>query len=170
MYVHPNHRPIITIARLLTINNVLYINSSNEPPNQSYYERTVAPGVAKIPQTTSAQRWHERLGHSGQKVLKQTAQNSLGLEELDLSKLSICEICHLNKAQRFISREPRPTPGKPLDEISVDTVGKLPTSLNGYQYAVIITDAKTRMRWALTTCTKDEIAPCLVKWIETQQH
>ncbi|KAI0992595.1 hypothetical protein K3495_g15590, partial [Podosphaera aphanis] len=81
-----------------------------------------------------------------------------------------CETCHLSKAQRYVSREPRPVPLDPLDEVFVDTVGKLTTAINGHQYAVIITDAKTRMRWAITTSTKDQIAPQLVKWIENQSH
>ncbi|KAI0991661.1 hypothetical protein K3495_g16526 [Podosphaera aphanis] len=38
------------------------------------------------------------------------------------------------------------------------------------QYATIITDAKTRVRWVLTTTTKDQIAPSLVKWVQSMHH
>ena len=85
----------------------------------------MAPGVARIPRVTSAQMWHQRLGHVGLEILKKTAQCSTGLEGIDLSDLSTCETCHLSKAQRFVSREPRPTPGEPLDEIFVDTMPEL---------------------------------------------
>ncbi|KAI0993339.1 hypothetical protein K3495_g14845 [Podosphaera aphanis] len=92
------------------------------------------------------------------------------MEGLDTSELTLCETCHLSKAQRYVSREPRPTPFEPLDEVFIDTVGKLTTACNRHQYAVIITDAKSRMRWAITTNTKDQIAPQLVKWVEHQYH
>ena len=129
-----------------------------------------APGFARIPLTTSAHRWHQRFGHIGQKILKKTAQLTRGLEGIDLSQLTTCETCHLSKAQRFVSREPRPVPYAPLDEIFVDTVGKITAAVNGHQYVVIITDAKTRMRWALTIQSKDQIASSLIQWIEFQNH
>lgn len=77
---------------------------------------------------------------------------------INYSELTTWETCHLSKAQRFVSREPRPTPGEPLDEVFLDTVGKLTEAFNGHQHAVILTDAKTRMRWAITTSTKYEIS------------
>lgn len=165
IYISGPDRPI---ARLRDREGVLFIQelSGNESNNLPI----AAPGVARIPNTSSAQRWHERLGHVGQKILKETAQHSIGLEGIELSDLTTCETCHLSKAQRFVSREPRPIPCEPLDEVFVDTVGKLTAALNGVQYAVILTDAKTRMRWILTTKTKDEIAELLVKWIEHQNH
>ncbi|KAI1000335.1 hypothetical protein K3495_g7860 [Podosphaera aphanis] len=64
--------------------------------------------------------------------------------------------------------EPRPTPGEPLDEVFIDTVGKLTAALNGHQYAVILTDTKTRMRWVITTQSKDVIVQELLKWVQLQ--
>lgn len=119
---------------------------------------------------TSAQRWHQRLGHPGQTILKNTAKVSKGLEGINLSELTTCETCHLSKAQRFVSREPRSIPNEHLDEVRIDTVGKISTAITGDQYMVIITDSKTRMRWAIMSPTKDQIAPLLVQWIETIQH
>ncbi|KAI0994525.1 hypothetical protein K3495_g13658 [Podosphaera aphanis] len=92
------------------------------------------------------------------------------MEGLDTVELTTCETRHLSKAERYVSREPRPTPFELLDEVFIDTVGKLTTACNGHQYAVIITDAKTRMRWAISIRTKDKIAPQLVKWVEHQYH
>ncbi|KAI0992889.1 hypothetical protein K3495_g15295, partial [Podosphaera aphanis] len=158
--------PDVPISRLLCKNDVYYIY-----PLEADTPRVnpiIAPGVARIPVTTSAQRWHQRLGHIGQGILKKTAQYAKGMEGIDMSELSTCETCHLSKAQRFVSREPRPTPHSPLDEIFVDTVGKIAPAINGHQYAVIITDAKTRMRWAITTTSKDKIASLLIQWIEFQ--
>ncbi|KAI1000090.1 hypothetical protein K3495_g8103 [Podosphaera aphanis] len=129
-----------------------------------------APGVARIPLISSAQRWHQRLGYIGQNILKKTAQHTKGLQGINLSQLTIYETCHLSKAQRFVSREPRPVPYSPLDEIFIDTVGKITAATNGHQYVVIITDSKTRMRWAITTQTKVQIAPLLLQLINFQHH
>ncbi|KAI1004334.1 hypothetical protein K3495_g3876 [Podosphaera aphanis] len=67
------------IASLVRRNDVYYIESlsshfTNQPPAP-----IMAPGVARKPKTSSAQRWHQRLGHTGQKILKKTAQCSKGL-------------------------------------------------------------------------------------------
>ncbi|KAI0994124.1 hypothetical protein K3495_g14059 [Podosphaera aphanis] len=115
--------PDIPVAKLVSIEGVLFIQPLDRFPRHKEGQSIVAPGVARIPRATNAQRWHQRLGHVGQEILKKTAQCSLGLEGIDLSDLSTCETCHLSKAQRFVSREPRPTPGEPLDEVFVDTVG-----------------------------------------------
>lgn len=72
------------------------------------------------------------------------------------------------KAQRYISREPRPTPGDPLDEIFIDTIEKWTESVNSLHYAVIITDARKRMRWIWNTKKKDEITSKLIKWVDLQ--
>ena len=160
----------ILIAKLVPIEGVLFIEPLDSKTRHTANSNIAAPGVARIPKVTSAQRWHQRLGHVGQEILKKTAVCSLGLEGMDISDLGICETCHLSKAQRFVSREPRPIPGQPLDEIFIDTVGKLPESLNGLQYAVILTDAKTRMRWVLMTKGKDEITSQLLQWIDFQYN
>lgn len=120
-----NGQPDKPVARLISRNDDLYIHpldpcSLTEKPNA-----VAAPGVARVPKTSSAQRWHQRLGHTGQKILKKTADCSLGLEGIDMSDLSTCETCHLSKAQRFVSREPRPTPNKPIDKVFIDTVRKV---------------------------------------------
>lgn len=130
----------------------------------------MAPGVARVPRTSCTDRWHQRLGHPGQTILKKTAECSFGLEGIDISDLSTCETCHLSKAQRFVSREQRPIPNDPLDEVFVDTVGKVTSSINGHQYILILTDAKTRMRWALPTESKDNIASLLVQWVKDQEN
>ena len=165
-----NHGPDIPIAKLKDIEGVLFIQPYDLRYDDVKTQPIIAPGVARLPTVINAQRWHQRLGHVGQRILKETAQCSIGLEGIDLSELSTCETCHLSKAQRYVSRDKRPTPGEPLDEIFVDTVGKLTTALNGAQYAVILTDAKTRMRWVIITKGKDEIADQLVNWVEYQTH
>ncbi|KAI0994328.1 hypothetical protein K3495_g13855 [Podosphaera aphanis] len=121
-------QPDIPIATLVRTNDVYYIEPLKK--DSSKLVPIAASGVARIPKTTSAQRWHQRLGHIGQKILKKTAECSKGMEGIDTSELTVCETCHLSKAQRYVSREPRPTPADPLDEVFIDTVGKLTTAIN----------------------------------------
>ncbi|KAI0997539.1 hypothetical protein K3495_g10647 [Podosphaera aphanis] len=166
---HVNGSPDQPTARLALINDVYYIRPLLK--HQHDLSRTIAaPGIARIPTTSSAQRWHQRLGHISQHILKKTITHSVGLEGVETAELNTCETCHFSKAQRYVSREPRAIPNEPLDEIFVDTVEKLVTSIDQKQYAVIITDAKTRMRWVLTTNTKDQIADTLVQWIKAMHH
>lgn len=163
-----NGKPDEPIARLSLYNDVYYIR----PLYTAELNNTnnAALGVARIPTTESIQRWHQRLGHIGQPILKRTKDLSLGLEGIDTSELKTCETCHLSKAQRFVSREPRPMPKHPLDEVFIVTVGKLVPSTDSLQYATIITGAKTRMRWVLTTTTKDQITLTLVNWVQSMHH
>lgn len=164
-----NGHPDEPVARLNLQNDVYFIHPLHH--NESTTHKTIAaPGVAKVPTTNSAQRWHQRLGHIAQKILKSSINHSIGLEGVDISNLNTCETCHLSKAQRFVSREPRPIPNDPLDEVFVDTIGKLVPSTDDKQYAIVITDAKTRMRWVLTTKTKDQIATTLVQWVQAMHH
>lgn len=160
----------IPIAKLVNIDNVLYIEPLEAINNTTSLQAITAIAVSRLPKTTNAQRWHQRLGHLGQKILKKTAQHSTGLEGINFNGLTTCETCHLSKAQRYVSREPKLMPSGPLDEIFIDTVGKVIKAINGHQYAVILTDAKTRMRWAITTHTKDQIAQSLVDWIKLQHN
>ncbi|POS85479.1 hypothetical protein EPUL_002299 [Erysiphe pulchra] len=157
-----------TGAKLIQKNDAYYVAPITSSTSKT--QIVEAPGVARLPITISAQRWHERLGHTGQTILKRTAQTSKGLEGIELSDLITYETCHLSKVQRFVSREPRPTPNQPLDEIHINTVGKVPAALNGHQYVVVITDAMTRMRWCITTGTKDQITPQLIQLVKTQEH
>lgn len=112
-----------------------------------------APAVASTKATT--QRWHERLGHIGTKILTATRLKTVGLEGLDTSTLDHCDICHISKAQRVVSRDHRRTPNQPLDELHIDTVGPVdPPDLFGNRYIFFITDGRTRTRWPIMTPRK----------------
>ncbi|KAI0991411.1 hypothetical protein K3495_g16776 [Podosphaera aphanis] len=76
----------IPIARLIRKNDVYYIHPLIHPSNTSHI---AAPGIARVPKSTNAQRWHQRLGHTGQKILKKTAQCSKGMEGLDIGEFVV---------------------------------------------------------------------------------
>lgn len=128
------------------------------------------PAVAKLQKCSTANRWHQRLGHVGPLILSKTKDFAKGLGGLDTSELSHCEACHLSKAQRTITREKRPTPLQALDEVFIDMVGPLEPSIFKQRYAVIITDATTRMRWWFGAVKKDEIPTKLADWVAAMKN
>ena len=112
-----------------------------------------APAVARPKADT--ERWHQRLGHVGSQILSATKAKALGLETIDTSTLDHCEVCKLSKSQRVVSRRHRAAPGQPLDEIHVDTIGPItPTDIHENQYIYLLTDARTRYRWAIMASDK----------------
>lgn len=104
-----------------------------------------APGVAHVLYVSNISMapvsWINRKNIFWRKI----AKYSLGSERIDYSDLTTYETCHLRKAQNFFSREPRPIPSGSLDEVFIDTMGKLDSAFNGHQYAVLLTDAKMFM-------------------------
>ncbi|POS84721.1 hypothetical protein EPUL_002814 [Erysiphe pulchra] len=128
-----NGSPRKPVAELKSVEGVL-VNQPCSSIQDIELPHTVAPGLARIPHTSS------------QKLLEEIMRNAIDLEGIDLSELATYETCHLSKAQRNISIESRPTTNESLDEIFVDTVSKIIATLNGVQFAVKLTDAKSRMR------------------------
>lgn len=137
-----------TIGRVIHCNDLLIldVDSGGAPASAAFH---LMPSV-------TANRWHQRLGHAGNSIISKTSKAVIGLEGFDSGHLSTCETCKLSKAQRKVSREPRPTPLEPLDEVHVDTVGPVTPNLNGSTYITILTCARTRMRWARESSTKDQ--------------
>ncbi|KAI1000027.1 hypothetical protein K3495_g8174 [Podosphaera aphanis] len=52
------------VARLLRKNDVYCTHSLDCDAQNRAFSTVAAPGVARIPLTSSAQRWDQRLGHS----------------------------------------------------------------------------------------------------------
>ncbi|KAI0996110.1 hypothetical protein K3495_g12072 [Podosphaera aphanis] len=82
---HTNGKSDEPIARLSLHNDVYYIRPLYTGKLNTTI--TAAPGVARIPTTDSTQRWHQRLRHIGQQILKRTKDLTLGLEGIDTSEL-----------------------------------------------------------------------------------
>ena len=136
----------ITVAHVTTINDVDVLKGVYplRPPSGAQKTVIVAPAVANT-QKADTQRWHQRLGHTGNKILSSTKSLSKGMESVDTSTLAHCEACKLSKSQRVVSREPRDTPDSAFDELHADTMGPitLPDE-HGAKYLLVVTDAKTR--------------------------
>jgi hypothetical protein len=162
------------IARLVPIHDVLIIrpliNEAHKAQPDSAPLTITAPAVTRLSATTDAQRWHQRLGHVGAKILSKTKALSRGLENVDTTELALCRTCHLSKAQRTVSRDPRPLPSSPLDEVFIDVVGPVEYSVQANRWATVVTDAKTRYRWAFGAPDKSSISIQISQLIRQQQH
>ncbi|KJX96368.1 hypothetical protein TI39_contig644g00003 [Zymoseptoria brevis] len=85
-------------------------------------------------------RWHQRLGHVGNKILSATKAQVQGLEQIDTSTLE-----HY--------------------EVHIDIVGPIfPLDIFGCKYILMITDAKSRRRWAIFCKLKSQAAQIIKKW------
>lgn len=82
-------------------------------------------------------------GHCGQKRLIAKIKSEYKWKNMarEISRfVKACQDCQLNKSH-IHTREPltiTPTPQKPFDLIIMDTIGPLPTSDNGYKYALTV--------------------------------
>lgn len=83
-------------AYLETIGHVLYMEPLNIKEKSGVVNKIAVPVVARIPQISSAHRWHQRLVHTGQQTLKKTAETSYGREGINYFDIITCETCHLH--------------------------------------------------------------------------
>jgi hypothetical protein len=109
---------------------------------------TAKPSSTLAPsRKVSLQELHQMFGHADVAVLKQLVNNTTGLQLTHTDSFS-CEVCHLNKAQKNISRRSPNRSPHFLHRVHVDIVGPVkPRGLNGEQYWIIYTDDYSRYRW-----------------------
>jgi transposase InsO family protein len=133
-----------------------------------------APAISNDSVRGLTELWHQRLGHVGSTIIAKTMQLATGLEGVDTSTLDHCRACKLSMAHRMISRERRTPTSAPLDEIHIDTIGPIhPMSLTGCQYILLLTDARTRYRWAFPMAHKRDATTVVRSFIQqmiTQHH
>lgn len=149
-----------SVYSVLAFKNAKAIHASSPPQ----YIRLAAPATAK-PQADTM-KWHQRLGHVGSKILSLTKAKLSGLELIDTAELGHCEPCKLARSQRIVSRIHRQRPNHALDEVHIDLVGSItPPDLYGNQWILMITDARTRYRWAIPMKRKEDTSETLKSWL-----
>lgn len=58
------------VAQLKAIDHVLYIKPLKSRNATKISSNIAAPSLARVPQVSNVNRWHQRLGHSSQQILK----------------------------------------------------------------------------------------------------
>ena len=110
--------------------------------------------------------WHYRLSHTDPTAIQKSIPYTKGMESLrdQAPDKRPCTDCMIGKAQR----NPRPKEitklFAPMEQVHWDLVTSTTTSLEGYNYALVIVDRGTRFKWSYGLKTKDETFACLRKW------
>ena len=158
------------IGKIQSTHNVLILQGAtiNLPKGSSAagaaVDRDMSCPAFAMPKADTT-RWHQRLGHVGNKILSATKALVPGLEQIDTSMLKHCEPCKLARSQRVVSRTPRPAPQSSLDEVHMDVVGPIhPPDIFGCKYILMITDAKSRRRWAICCKLKSHVPQLVKQW------
>ena len=133
-----------------------------------FYVETIPISETKYKTMSGYGLWHKRLSHAPIQSIKATIAHSKGLQDLEGIRMEHdlnCTACMVGKAQL------QPYPGskehakRPLERVYMDIMTSSITSIEGYDYALIITDDASMYRWAYGLKTKDEANAMVRKWI-----
>jgi hypothetical protein len=111
--------------------------------------------------------WHQRLGHSSNRNIRDSIRWNTGLE--DLKRLTYeehvkCPSCMIGKATLEDFPKARQVKAKPLHQINVDSFSSSVASIEGYNHAVVFLDKCTGYRWIYGMKTKDQMINVVKRW------
>lgn len=120
--------------------------------------------------------WHRRLGHLGPKNVLRTAATTTGVAILASSakkKLLISPTlirykpCVIAKSLRTQSKKPQVRALHAFDRIHIDVIGPIkPKGIDGLEWAIMMTDDKTRARWVYPLQKKGDAHQAIVNFCE----
>ena len=116
-----------------------------------FFIETVPITESKYLTMSGYKLWHRRLGHSTHQTIKDTIPHVKGLHELEKIRMEPhvdCPACMVGKAKLQPYPKTKDHAKRPLERVYVDLVSASVKSIEGYEYALIITDDATMYRWA----------------------
>ena len=120
-------------------------------------------------QEASLEAWHRRLGHLGYDNVRRLEGMVSGMVVCDQAETpqGVCEACVKGGQHRNVSRVKMTPTAAPLDLVHVDLGGswKMPRSVGGARYWLVLTDDFSRYRWVFTIHTKSEAHPRLQEFL-----
>lgn len=109
-------------------------------------------------------------GHCGQKRLLKKLRSSYRWKNMSRDVANFIKKCHECQTNKIKVKRPEPlvitpTPQKPFDIVCIDTIGKLPRSTEGHEYAVTIQCELTKYIVIIPICNKlaTTVADSIVK-------
>jgi hypothetical protein len=132
------------------------------------YVETIQISKTKYKTISGYGLWHKGLSNASIQSVKATIAHSKGLQDLEgiLMEHDLnCIACMIGKVQL------QPYPGskehvkRPLERVYMDIMTSLITSVERYNYALIIIDDASMYRWAYWLRTKNEANSMVQKWI-----
>lgn len=137
------------------------------------YLLNIKPTISKILLTRSKRtinEWHEALGHINPQQIEHVIKDNMVAEANIVQQQAPerCCVCPMGKA----TNSAHPTTTRELakevgDIIHMDLIGRLPTSLGGNEYALILTDEASNYRTIYAIKTKDQVVEKLETYFST---
>ncbi|KAI0992753.1 hypothetical protein K3495_g15432, partial [Podosphaera aphanis] len=144
--------------------------SENLPPTY-HPEITTIPKpideMSRIPSTDS-ELWHFRLAHASYKTISRLPNISSKPKAISKGE-NACEACLAGKMKESFSKKTDNRTSQPARRLHADISGKLPTSIRGYNYFLIVIDDASRCGWIRLLKTKTT-AECLPSIKEIVAH
>ena len=107
--------------------------------------------------TIDAETIHRRYAHCGKPKLKESHSNT-NLTNMDFH----CDACNMSKAKRIVSHAPRVRSRKVGNLFYADVQSVKPTSIEGYNYFLVIVDDKSRQTFTIHLMTKGQASDALI--------
>jgi len=133
-----------------------------------FYIETTPISETKFKKMSGYDLWHKRLGHCTNQAIKDTIPFSKGLQELEGLKMEHdmnCTACMVGKAKAQPCPKSKVHAKRPLERVYMDIMSSSITSVEGYNFALIITDDASMYRWVYGLKTKDEANAMVRRWI-----
>ena len=106
--------------------------------------------------------------HCPKRAIKDTIPHSKGLQELEGLRLEHdmdCTSCLVGKAKLQPYPKSKEHAKKPLARVYMDIMSSNVTSIEGYDFALVITDDASMYRWIYGLKTKDKANTAVRRWI-----
>ena len=133
-----------------------------------FYVETIPLSETKYKTMSGYDLWHKQMGHAPIQAIKATIPHSKGLHDLEGVRMehdTNCRACMIGKAHLQPYPKTKEHAKKPLERVYMDIMTSSVTSIEGYDYALVITDDASMYRWAYGLKTKDEANPMVRRWI-----
>ncbi len=111
---------------------------------------------------------HKRLLHIGGVKLKKMHLIAEKVKKMLDAEMHKCVTCAVAKSkQKAIHKTLLPFVNESLEKVYIDLIGKMPKSINEYEYILLISDNCTRQRWVVLLKHKSEAYKQFKAWTES---
>ncbi|KAI7955267.1 hypothetical protein MJO28_005667 [Puccinia striiformis f. sp. tritici] len=112
-------------------------------------------------------RWHERLGHANDKLVRKFLERFVGEDVAKNWKPFFCEKCVMGKITGRRFTPPSTVPKKEILDLMVsDVMGPFDKDIHGFQFAVTLRDHASMYTFISPIKTKAEVTGKLITWFD----
>jgi hypothetical protein len=136
-------------------------------PMDLFYLQTEKMKWTTFKRMTGFDLWHRRLGHTPNRFIRLSIDHTKGMEKLLNKKFSEhqqCPSCMIGKSQLNDYPASIERADLPLKKVNFDVFTSSVTSIEGHNYAAVLTDDCSEYRWEYGMKTKDEMIDVSERW------